>query len=235
MLIPLGALEQHGHHLPLFVDTLQVEAIAERGEKELHDEILLLPTLWLGCSHHHLDFPGTVSVVPSLYSQMIRGISECILQAGFRRLFFLNGHAGNDVPGPRAILELIVEDERADDAYITFSSWWRVNSEAIAQDKHGMVTGQLTHACEYETSMVLFLRPDLVDMDRVNDVPSALTSKWTHTEHGVCGGVSIFRRFHRLTAPGNMGSPSHATAENGESITAAVVTEVVAFLTELAA
>ncbi|MCA9427968.1 MAG: creatininase family protein, partial [Candidatus Omnitrophica bacterium] len=103
VLIPLGSCEQHGHHLPVYVDTIQVTAIAERAEKALGKKVLLLPTLWLGSSHHHLDFPGTVSVLPSLYSQMIKSVANCILDAGFKRLLFLNGHGGNKVPAAQAL------------------------------------------------------------------------------------------------------------------------------------
>ncbi|MCH8840098.1 MAG: creatininase family protein, partial [Planctomycetes bacterium] len=59
---PIGSLEQHGHHLPLLTDTNLVTEVAERVEKKLSDKVLLTPTLWLGASDHHLDFPGTVSV-----------------------------------------------------------------------------------------------------------------------------------------------------------------------------
>ena len=71
VVVPLGSVEQHGHHLPLFVDSIQVSAIAERVEERssLKNEILLLPTFWLGSSHHHMDFPGTVSVLPSLRAE----------------------------------------------------------------------------------------------------------------------------------------------------------------------
>src|SRR5436853_507194 len=65
VVIPLGSCEQHGHHLPLFVDSMEVTAIAQRVEEKLRERILLLPTLWLGHSDHHKDFPGTISVPAS--------------------------------------------------------------------------------------------------------------------------------------------------------------------------
>src|SRR5688572_5522517 len=99
VVVPLGSLEQHGHHLPLFVDSIQVTEIAQRVERALTKGVLLLPTQWLGSSHHHMDFPGTVSVLPGLYAQVIKSIAKSILNAGFRRIFFLNGHGGNEVPG----------------------------------------------------------------------------------------------------------------------------------------
>src|SRR3972149_12042638 len=116
VVIPLGPCEQPGPHRPVFVDPLQVTAIAEGAERRLGDKVLLLPTLWLGSSHHHLDFPGTVSALPSLYSQLVKSIATCILEAGFRRLLFLNGHGGNKVPAAQALSELVGGNEKADTA-----------------------------------------------------------------------------------------------------------------------
>ena len=70
VVVPLGACEQYGPHLPVYVDTFQVTQIGRRVEAQLVDELLLTPTLWLGSSRHHKDFPGTISVRPSLFSQM---------------------------------------------------------------------------------------------------------------------------------------------------------------------
>ena len=92
VVVPLGSLEQHGHHLPLLTDTYLVTAVADRVEIELGDQIYMLPTLWLGSSDHHLDHPGTVSVSSALYTNMIKNIVRSIAKAGFRRVYFLNVH-----------------------------------------------------------------------------------------------------------------------------------------------
>jgi creatinine amidohydrolase len=233
VVVPLGSCEQHGHHLPLFVDSIQVTAIAERVEQRLKSEILLLPTLWLGSSHHHMDFPGTVSVLPSLYTQMIKSVARSILHAGFRRIFFLNGHGGNQVPGAQALTELTCEDDEANGAYLTFSSWWTIGGEAIAPDKHGLTTPCVSHACEYETSMLLFLRPDLVKLDAAREQAPAVDNRWFNTER-LGNRVGVYHRYNRITAAGNLGKPSQGTAAKGEAMTAAVVDDIVAFLREFA-
>lgn len=230
VVVPLGSLEQHGPHLPLIVDTLQVTAIAEAAERRLADRVLLLPTLWLGSSHHHLDFPGTVSLLPSLYSQVIESIALSILQAGFRRVVFLNGHGGNKVPVAQALSELVCGSEIAEDAYLALATWWELNPEAF---RVGMETPAVSHSCEYETSLVLALRPDLVRMDRARKTPMALDNEWVKTESPQSSRVSIYRRFRRLTAPGSMGSPLSASAEKGKRLLAAVVEELVRFLTDI--
>lgn len=233
VVIPLGSCEQHGPHLPVFVDTIQVSAIVDRLEERLGDRAIFVPPLWLGSSHHHLDFPGTISVRPSLYSRMIQEIATSILGAGFERLFFLNGHGGNQTPVSQALTELVALDDRADAAQLAMASWWQVARERLSSKEHEMGTPALSHACEYETSLMLFLRPELVDQASAVDVPPALDSEWV--DQSVKGGrVTVFHRFHRLTATGNMGQPTVATAAKGRSILQAVVDEIARFLDDFA-
>src|SRR2546421_4376519 len=211
VVIPLGSLEQHGKHLPLFVDSIQVDSVAREAEKRLADRMLLLPTLWLGCSEHHLDFPGTVSVPPSLYSQMIKSVARCVLRARFGRIVFLNGHGGNETPGAQALTEMVGESDDADNAYLIFTSWWQLAAPAIEPEKVGTTSPGISHACEYETSMMLFIRPDLVQKEKAVERPPVLTNDWLHGEYGA--RVRMFRRFHRLTAAGNMGKPTQGTEQ----------------------
>lgn len=232
VMIPLGSCEQHGHHMPLITDTLQVGAIAEAVEKAIPSKVITLPPLWLGCSHHHLDFPGTVSVSPTLYAGMIKEIVRSVLKPGFRRIFFLNGHGGNDAPATHALTELVNEDEDADAALLIFTSWWILSRDRLNAGKLGMDTPTLSHACEYETSLVLALRPDLVDKSRIGEPQPWLARPWMKQEWS--GLVKGFCRFHRMTGTGPLGDPSTATAEKGEAIKATVVQQVIDFVEDFA-
>ena len=122
VVIPLGACEQHGPHLPILSDIVKVDVITERINHILGEQVIILPTLWLGSSHHHKDFPGTISVLPSMYSQITKQIATSILQAGFRRLYFIIGHGGNRVPTSQALTELVCQSDQADNAYLTMGS-----------------------------------------------------------------------------------------------------------------
>jgi creatinine amidohydrolase len=234
VVVPIGSLEQHGHHLPLFVDSLQVAAVAEKVEKMMPDRVLLLPTFWLGSSHHHLDYPGTITVPPSLYSENIKWIARCILKAGFRRIFFLNGHGGNETPAAQALTELADEDDTADGAQLAFASWWGVGRQAIKPEKLGLETEFISHADEYETSFILALRPDLVRLAEAREGPPAIDNAWANTDYPYRSRVGVFHRMHRLTASGSMGKPSAATAEKGRAILNAVAEDVAAFLRDFA-
>ena len=111
--VPLGSMEQHGHHLPLLTDTIGGIDIARRAELALGDEAVFLPMLWVGASDHHLAFPGTVSVHNATYTRMIEDILESLLGAGFRRIVLLNSHGGNVAPASAALYE--VQMRRRDD------------------------------------------------------------------------------------------------------------------------
>ncbi|MDH7571167.1 MAG: creatininase family protein, partial [Armatimonadota bacterium] len=94
VIAPFGACEQHGPFLPFFTDALLVEAVAARAEALLGDQVLLLPTQWLGASQHHIPL-GTLTADVKTHTQLVLETCESVLRDGFRRLFVLNGHGGN--------------------------------------------------------------------------------------------------------------------------------------------
>jgi len=106
VVIPVAALEQHGRHMPVFTDSMLMGEVARRAHEQLADQILLLPVMWLGNSHHHMDFPGTVSAEPRVWLDLLSGLVDNFVTHGFRRIVVVNGHGGNDVPGRQAAFEL---------------------------------------------------------------------------------------------------------------------------------
>jgi creatinine amidohydrolase len=198
----------------------------------MKDRILMLPAIWVGSSHHHIDYPGTISLPPELYTSMIKHIVSSVLHAGFKRLFFLNGHGGNEIPVSQALAALVAESDKADDAYLAIASWWAVGRDALEPKKLSLTTPGISHACEVETSMMLAIRPDLVDMSKAIEPKPVLDSEWFNFEYG--GKVGVFRRYHRLTAPGNMGAPKAATKQKGDAMLKGVVADVVKFLDSFA-
>jgi len=233
VIVPLGSCEQHGAHLPVFVDTLQVNALAEGINARLGQRVLILPTLWLGASHHHMDFCGTVSLPPKLYAEVIQETTRCLLSHGFHRIFFLNGHGGNLVPASQALTDLIATDDRADAAEIALASWWTLAADAMQADSLGMRTPTLTHACEYETSLILALRPDLVELSRIPENSIEKNRPWA-TDARWGGKVEGFHRFHRWTSTGHMGKPSEATKEKGRRLILDVTNTLVDFIEDFA-
>src|SRR5438477_3762101 len=89
---PLAACEQHSRHLPTYTDTILVTAVAEGVEKKLSRQVLLLPTFWLGASHHHLPFGGTLSVPVDTHAAILCELLTPLLEDGYQRVLILNGH-----------------------------------------------------------------------------------------------------------------------------------------------
>src|SRR5271154_6523143 len=98
VVIPIAALEQHGRHMPVFTDSMLLGEVLRRAKEPLKDRVVFAPLLWLGNSHHHLDFAGTLSASPRVYLDLLNDVAENCLMHGFRRIVFLNGHGGNTVP-----------------------------------------------------------------------------------------------------------------------------------------
>jgi creatinine amidohydrolase len=222
---PIASLEQHGHHLPLLTDTILVSEVARRAHETLGDEILLTPTLWVGASDHHLDFPGTVSVPYRLYIDLIKAMLRSFLMAGFQKILFLNGHGGNVAPGESAIYELASESEVCDAAYVVLGSYWTIAARALSPEAHGMNTPNLTHACEYETSMMLAIDERFVTMGAAKGHATNLLA--------LPKGVASAGRFRRMTATGAMGNPEFSTAAKGESLLFAINEEVVKLIRQM--
>ncbi len=231
IVVPLGSLEQHGHHLPLLTDTLIISEIARRAEAELGNAARFLPTLWLGASHHHLGYPGTVSVSNDHYVQMLEDLVESLIHGGFRRIFLLNGHGGNITPGRQALYNVQLRHMDDTSLFLAFSSWWAIAADQIAA-LPGIEQPMVTHACEQETSMVLRIRPELVDMGAAIGANISFQSDFYCPDFHRASRVDVPRAFDQLSRTGAFGHPEIASAEKGEALFAAAAREVVAFIRE---
>ncbi len=133
--VPLGSLEQHGHHLPVFTDSLIISHVAERVESLRTEKIVMLPVQWLGHSPHHRRF-GSVSLDLMPYVGMICGMCRSLVGMGARKIFLMNGHGGNDIPCKAALRELKSEFEAMGDLYIAYAAYWNLAAGAIYGDSN---------------------------------------------------------------------------------------------------
>ena len=220
VVIPVAALEQHGHHLPLFTDSMLLGEIVRRAAEKVADRVLFAPLMWLGNSDHHLDFAGTLSAPPRVYIDLLNGLAENFLAHGFKRIVFLNGHGGNDVPGRQAIFEVRQQHRQRSDLLLLFATYWNLAPDLRASVP-GLVQRHMSHACEWETSMILRLAPHLVgDISKLASIESG-----NAFDPASRGWITKDR-----TAPGHIGDPRAATAEKGEALLQAFAAGAVAFL-----
>src|SRR4029079_12247141 len=127
----------------------------------LEKRALFAPLTWLGNSEHHLDFAGTLSATPRVYLDLLNGLAENFLTHGFRRIVFINGHGGNDVPGRQAIFELRQKHRKRTDLLLLFGTYWSLGAKP-GELEATLHQSDMGHACEWETSMILRIRPELV-------------------------------------------------------------------------
>lgn len=161
VVIPIAAVEQHGQHLPVFTDSMLLGEIVRRIPQDVSTPVLILPLQWLGNSHHHLDFPGTLSAPPRVYLDLLDGLVENMLFHGFRRILLLNGHGGNDVPAKQAMFEVRQRHRPRQDLLLLAATYWSLGSRPW-ESMSALHQREMGHACEWETSMMLRIAPQLV-------------------------------------------------------------------------
>lgn len=224
IVFPVAALEQHGHHMPVFTDSMLLGEVIRRVEPRMGDRVLFAPLQWLGNSDHHIDFPGTLSSAPRVYLDLLKGMAENFLRHGFKRIVFINGHGGNDVPGRQAVFELRQQYRERKDLLLLFTTYWDFGNPKSCRDD--LVQKEMGHACEWETSMILRIAPHLVQPHTaIEPVPFGFGfgkayRGWTTKDR---------------TVPGHIGDPAHATAEKGESLFATFTEGVCGFLDQVIA
>ena len=211
VLVPTGSVEQHGPHLPLETDTRLVTAVAEAVERRT--DVLLTPTLWLGCSAHHLGFAGSLTATFAGYQAALEAVVRSLAAHGFRRFYVLNGHGGNASPNDVALRTLKAEFPSL---ALGGSGYYAFAAEAVREVSTGPQK-ELRHADEAEASLMLHVAPDLVRLDRAYDdglVPEPFVR-------------GLVEPFDAVTERGAFGYPSLATAEKGAAIFEAAVAGVV--------
>lgn len=233
VVLPLGSMEQHGHHLPLLTDTMICQEIVNRAEEALRDTALFLPMLWTGVSEHHRGFPGTVSVTPKTYVSMLSDIVESLIGSGFKRILLLNAHGGNGTPGQMALYEVQMRHRDARDLWLVFATWFSLAAPQIAALPE-LDQKKVTHACELETSIILQLRPELVNLDVAQGTEAAFDSAFYSPDSSRTNYVSTPRPFEHITVHGGYGHPELATPEKGKALLDVAVAQVVAFVREFA-
>jgi creatinine amidohydrolase len=215
VLAPIAACEQHSRHLPTITDTVLVTAVADGAEQRLPGEVLQLPTLWLGASAHHLRFGATLSAEVDTHIAILCDLLVPLLEDGYQRVLVLNGHGGNIDTMQVALRRL---QGRYRGRQVSAASYWELAEKELAALAEGP-RKTMGHACEFETSMMLALRPELVRREEVRDDPP--------NDDPVLRGLYLSEDMHQRTDHGCVGYPERATAEKGRALLAAAVERTV--------
>ena len=216
-IVPCGAVEQHGDHLPLDVDLVCPGGIAKGVGEKLPDQVLVLPTLAYGYTGHVMDFPGTINTHYETFIKQVMDVTKSLAYHGFKKIILLNGHGSNmpnlDLASRRTNLET--------DAECTLVAWWHlltIDKDFLPGWRESTFPGGFSHACELETSLYLYLAEDDVRKDRVKNHINTHNdgNPYIWTDLLSRGPLALVSWTSTYSPRGVMGEPELATREKGQ-------------------
>jgi creatinine amidohydrolase len=228
--LPVSAIEQHGPHLPLSVDTTIVEGIVDRVIGLLPEGLpaVFLPTQRIGKSNEHARYPGTLTLSIETLIRLWMEIGDCVAAAGVRKLVIFNSHGGQGMVGDIVARDLRVKHDMLVVATNTYSFGTPAGMFSPAETLHGI------HGGDKETSVVLALRPDLVDMGRAVNFRSTAEKLVTQTKLlSINARAKVGWQIQDLNPAGACGDASMATADKGRQVIAHVAEHFIEMLRDL--
>ncbi|EMA44834.1 creatininase family protein [Halococcus saccharolyticus] len=215
LVVPVGSIEQHGHHLPVATDTILADAVAKAGAEHADDSVpvLLTPPVWAGYSPHHRSFGGTITREHGSLRETLEEIADAALDNGFDALLLLNGHGGNASLIDSAVSTIGVDQPDSEVLGLTYFEL----AEPFIDEIRESEIGGMAHAGEFETSLMLHLRPELVHDDREGTYQEEPYDR-SQQDLFVGGPLSVYRPFEDYSPSGAIGDPTLATAEKGARI-----------------
>jgi creatinine amidohydrolase len=224
VVLPFGATEPHGMHLPYGTDVYETEAIGDRACQLAHERgarVGMLPVIPFGVQTSQQAYPLAVNLYPSTLFKILDDLAEVLDNSGVRKAVILNGHGGND------FYTWLKESYGRHQAFFVQVHWFQVAKDLEAE----LFPAGGDHANEMETSLMLHLRPGLVDMTQAGPQATALPRLAGLRE----GWARAPRPWERFTQDSGAGDPRAATAEKGAQYFNAVCQKIAEFLVELAA
>ena len=231
-IVPCGAVEQHGHHLPLDVDLVCPTGIADGAGRQIPNKMKVLPIISYGYTGHVMDFPGTIN---SHYEHFIRytlDVVKSLAYHGFKKIILLNGH-GSNMPN----LNLVARRANLEtDAECMCTAWWNlltVDQNFLPRWRQGRYPGGCAHAGELETSMYLYLDESHVRKDRIKSDYISFNdenSPFMHVDLFAEGPGTVVSWTSSYTQSGVMGDCELATIEKGREAYDEAVKQLVALV-----
>lgn len=232
VLLPFGTVEDHGPHLPINTDNVIVEAICLEAARRAPEDILAMPVVAYGLDEHHMDFPGTVSVDMHTLIAYVADVAISVAQHGFTHVLIVNGHGSNAPIADLAARRVVVETGIICGAMSPNAAIDPTLAEPVFSEMRQSAPGGVAHAGEYETAMMLHLRPDLVQMDQAVREPGQIKLEhfnWDHPEPSILAWQDWWSR---MSESGICGDPTVATAEFGRALFETTVENLSRFVRE---
>jgi creatinine amidohydrolase len=232
ILFPIGHTEQHGYHLPLSVDTIIIDAIAQGTASKVPTRSFAMPVMPYGVSTHRSSFAATMNAGGRAFEDFWLAVVDVLVQRGFDRFYLMSGHGGNS----SFLINIIKYAGERHRRIFCATAWLHTSGKigAAALEKYRTSPiGGMGHACELETSFLLHLRPDLCHMERVVDEMDFVASPDYYMDWIEGGSLVANPPWDDDTKTGAYGAGSHATAEKGRLWLEAAIEEKAAHVEEI--
>jgi creatinine amidohydrolase len=226
--VPCGAVEQHGHHLPLDVDLVCPVGVANGAGRQISDAMLVLPVVAYGYTGHVMDFPGTINTHYEHFINQVLDITKSLAYHGFKKIVLLNGHGSNcpnlDIAARRTNLET--------DAECIPVCWWNlltVDKEFLPRWRQSKFPGGCSHACELETSLYLYLDGENVRKDKIKSGTISFneeSSPFNWVDLFGAGPATLISWTSSYSETGVLGDAELATEEKGHKVFVEAVTQL---------
>ena len=231
-IVPCGAVEQHGHHLPLDVDLVCPSGIARGAGQEIPEKMLVLPTVSYGYTGHVMDFPGTINTHYEHFIAQVLDITKSLAYHGFKKIVLLNGHGSNmpnlDLAARRTNLET--------DAECVVCAWWNlltIDPEFLPSWRESKFPGGCAHAGELETSLYLYLAEDDVRKDKIRSGTISFNedeSPFNYVDLFAQGPATVVSWTSSYSETGVLGEAELGTVEKGKRAYQEAVKQLVNFV-----
>ena len=211
VILPVAALEQHGPHLPVMVDSRLAEEVSKRTAslgRAKGIPIITLPVVWHGLSEHHMPFGGTVTLTSNTFFLVVRDLIKSISRHGFSKFLILNGHGGNITAAEVCAQDISMELSLP----IVAATYWLEAADRFAKILETQTN--VMHACEAETSMMMALEPNLVVDSLLNEAKGPMKLDFLNAGKG----SYRWRSLTHVTSNGVIGDPSHSSSAKGEQL-----------------
>jgi creatinine amidohydrolase len=234
--LPVAIHEDHGPHLPVDTDILLCGSICERAVARIPAEAVLAPAVPHGYSPHHMDFPGTLTISWDTFIRFVKDICCSLAHHGFQRILIVNGHGSNTSPLDLAARLSILEYEGRI-LCASVNHWDLRRVKEVGREIRESDYGGTSHAGEFETSLYLALKPELVDMSKAVDERSPMSPSFRTDllagTHPQGSAARLVPYWSSITASGVNGDATKATREKGEKFLEAAVEGLIELIREL--
>lgn len=218
VLIPVGAYEQHGPHLALNTDKVIAERMCEEIVRRAETPCAMLPAVWCGISEHHMKFCGSLTLKHSTMSAFLFDILDSLARSGVRKVLAVNSHGGNMV----AVNEALTRAAYQYGGTFALLTYWSLIGKEIAENRKSEFGG-ISHACEMETALQMYLEPQNVREDRLPPANNLKGSSFWSPAMFASNKISMYIPYDQLSKLGHIGDPQKATPEFGKTVFEAVV------------